>query len=67
MSTRRALVPRVDRAAVVLLETCDFCVADAVAAVLLAAAAHERAEIIASRCVVVPVVREAITKVTSTN
>lgn len=47
MSTSRVLLPRIERAATILLEVCDFCLSDAVAAVLLAAEAHEREEILA--------------------
>ena len=47
MSTRRVLLPRVERAATILLEVCDFCLSDAVAAVLRAAVAHEREELLA--------------------
>jgi hypothetical protein len=40
---RRVLLPRLERAAMVLLEVADFDPAAAVAAVLLAYEAHERA------------------------
>ena len=49
MIPARTLLPRIERAASVLLEVCDFCVGDAVAGVLLAAERHERQEIEAAR------------------
>ena len=50
MRTSRVLLPRVERVATVLLEVCDYSVSDAVAAVLFAAEAHEREELLALGC-----------------